>query len=371
MLDEMIDVVKHECQKIMRWMVPGYPFISNEELIRKISTKLRQTRSSSVVKIHRLISDFHRITLNSFYEINLESGVRIDAESMQKILKGLSLVQEKILAMEHDADKYLNNALADIMVRFGSPAVHNDLDVRDEQYKAFLESAKLETMKRVAQLQLDVLNKSLQQLGQGSTEVKLQRRVLRAVVQKARHLPRMDFGRGVDVFCALFVEGGPGLFQTEILRGSCESDWTWGESESFSWDLGPASSNEVEGRKLVVMVYDKDQVSSDDVIGCVTVRLADLQHGTLDDWREIIRPQGSFFPNHTAKRNEDQPEVKLKVWLEYCLADSGLTSGYSEPAGKSPSASSIPVSMNGDFASSSSLVLCPPNLQVRAIMKTP
>ena len=122
MIYEMGDVLKHEFKKLIRWIIPKYPFVSNEELATKISAKLRQTRSSSVVKIQQVISDFHRITLNNVLEISLGSGERMDLEKMHGILKGLSLLQERAFAMEHDADRYLNNALADIMFRFGSPA---------------------------------------------------------------------------------------------------------------------------------------------------------------------------------------------------------------------------------------------------------
>ena len=367
MISEMGDVLKHEFQKAIRWIVPRYPFVSNEELVLKISAKLRQTRSSSVVKVHRVISDFHKITLNNFFEITFDSGELVDSEKMHRILKGLSLLQESAISMEQDADTYLNDALTDIMLRFGAPAVHSDLEVRDEQNKAFLEAAKLDTMRRVAQLHLDSLTKSL--WGNDKTQVNVTRRILRVVVQKARNLPKMDFGRGVDVFCALFVEGYPGLYQTEILRGSCESDWTWGGNETFGWDLGPKSSGAIEDdKKLVVMVYDKDQISSDDVIGCITIRLRELQNGILDEWREIMRPQSHFLQ---AKRDQVKPELKLKVMIEFGVLDAGLISGCDVPAGKSASISSPPVSLNGDYASSGSFVLCPANMQAQASLKTP
>jgi hypothetical protein len=374
MIYEMGDVLKHEFKKLIRWIIPKYPFVSNEELAAKISAKLRQTRSSSVVKIQRVISDFHRITLNNVLEISLGSGERMDLEKMHGILKGLSLLQERAFAMEHDADRYLNNALADIMFRFGSPAIQSDIEIHDEQNKAFLEAAKLDTMKRVAQLHLDTLTKSLLQWKTETTELKVQRQILRVVVEKARNLPKMDLGNGVDVFCALFVEGLPGLYQTDILRGSCEADWTWGADQTFAWDLGLASANATQDvdRKLVVMVYDKDQISSDDVIGCITIRLGELQYGMLDEWREILRPQSNFFPAQVIQqRLADKPELKLKVKLECGNLDAGLMSVYDEPGGHSASVSSPPVSLNGDYASSGSLVLCPPNMHAHAFLKTP
>ncbi len=64
------------------------------------------------------------------------------------------------------------------------------------------------------------------------------------------------------------------------------------------------------------MIYDKDQFSSDDVIGCVKIRLGDLVDKAFDGWMEITRPpdapkkQFFFF-------NVPVGEVKLKATLQY------------------------------------------------------
>ena len=69
---------------------------------------------------------------------------------------------------------------------------------------------------------------------------------LSLVVKKARNIRSMDVWRGADVFCAAFVADGSNkgqsagtsrsilgtggrLFQTEIMRGTSEADWTWNE----------------------------------------------------------------------------------------------------------------------------------------------
>jgi hypothetical protein len=57
-------------------------------------------------------------------------------------------------------------------------------------------------------------------------------------VERARNMPLMDLGRGADVFCAAFIDGGDDelgtaggnrLFQTRVRRGAAEADWTWDE----------------------------------------------------------------------------------------------------------------------------------------------
>ena len=62
------------------------------------------------------------------------------------------------------------------------------------------------------------------------------------------------------------------------------------------------------------MAYDKDQVSADDLIGCVKISLSELEHGALDEWREIIRPQNAFFSTSISQRKV-KPELKFKASL--------------------------------------------------------
>ena len=50
-------------------------------------------------------------------------------------------------------------------------------------------------------------------------------------------------------------------------------------------------SSVLETRQLVIMVYDKDQFSSDDVIGCVLIPLHTLSiDSVLDAWLPIVPP---------------------------------------------------------------------------------
>jgi hypothetical protein len=72
-------------------------------------------------------------------------------------------------------------------------------------------------------------------------------------IKAARNMPLMDLFNGADVFCAVFVENTDGLFQTQIRRGSSERDWQW--DEAFEWYI-PRTPRQ----RLIVMVYDKDQV---------------------------------------------------------------------------------------------------------------
>ena len=66
-------------------------------------------------------------------------------------------------------------------------------------------------------------------------------------LEKAKEIRSMDISRGADVFCAAFVDEGSGqsmlslrgrssslgsggrLFQSKVLRGTSEADWTWNQ----------------------------------------------------------------------------------------------------------------------------------------------
>mmetsp|Transcript_34058 Transcript_34058/g.71512 ORF Transcript_34058/g.71512 Transcript_34058/m.71512 type:complete len:281 (-) Transcript_34058:61-903(-) len=136
--------------------------------------------------------------------------------------------------------------------------------------------------------------------------------------KEQKNLPAMDVGRGADIFCVIFLENATGLFQTEVRRGRRESDWRWEEklSNNFKWDLPNDSQHLYPSRKIVIMIYDKDQISEDDLVGCVTVSLGELKDGVFDSWKKITRPPKSSSPAFWKSAN--QGELKLKVHCKDC-----------------------------------------------------
>ena len=376
---ELYGVLKHDCQRVLKWFVPSYPFISDDDLVSRISAKLRSTRSASILNIHRVLGDFHGMSLQSSLEISLRSGERLKSETIHNLFGDLHVLHNHA-GHGLETDQYLQTALKDLMLRFSSPEVPDPFRIRQEQNKAFMEAAKLETMKRVAQMHLSSLGASikiederLESEGMESNPP----RTLNVTIERARHLPQMDLRKGVDVFCAVFVEGAPGLFQTRILRGKSEADWTWGADASFDWNLGPTVHADELDRKIVIMVYDKDQISSDDLIGCVTLKAGELHTGPLDEWREIIRPPMLFYER---KRGPEKAELKLKASIRSEHASPVISPSQTSGLPKAgvghhleleassrplPSARIMPHSSltgNGSgYASSSTLVLGPPS----------
>ena len=84
-----------------------------------------------------------------------------------------------------------------------------------------------------------------------------------------------------------FLEDAPGLHQTGVCRGVADkADW---KQKPFEWNLPDDPRVLRHDRLLVVMVYDKDQITHDDLIGCVTIRMGEILQGPFDGWREIQR----------------------------------------------------------------------------------
>ncbi len=65
-------------------------------------------------------------------------------------------------------------------------------------------------------------------------------------------------------------------------------------SQEFRWTL-KSIQPVIDKRQLVIMVYDKDQFSRDDVIGCVMISFSKLVvASTIDSWLPIVRPMASL-----------------------------------------------------------------------------
>jgi hypothetical protein len=130
-----------------------------------------------------------------------------------------------------------------------------------------------------------------------------------------------------------------------------------------SWKaiLGETDKCAKDNRQLVIMVYDKDQFSSDDVIGCVLIPLSTLSNDSeLDAWLPIVRPMTALRWNwRTALQTRlmgklPQPELKLKVKArEIGLKEDAsanvcsATDRWCRPSGKLENAAVEEISLKG------------------------
>ena len=142
--------------------------------------------------------------------MHLQSGSRMDSLGVRRLLQALPLA---------------NRFDSDVLVPSGS--VH-------------LDTALVDLMGRYGRISQDDFSGSDHAPSSGGGES--DRKVLvRLRVERARGIGRMDLGRGADLFCVAFVMDtalasgkavpveGNRLFQTKVLRGRTEEDWTWNE----------------------------------------------------------------------------------------------------------------------------------------------
>ena len=89
--------------------------------------------------------------------------------------------------------------------------------------------------------------------------------------------------------------------------------------QEFRWTLKSVQPV-IDKRQLVIMVYDKDQFSRDNVIGCVMIPFSKLfVASTIDSWLPIVRPMASLrWSAWSALQTRllgqpPQPELKLRI----------------------------------------------------------
>jgi hypothetical protein len=146
-------------------------------------------------------------------QVRLAAGGRMDTEEVHAMLKRLPFSLE--LDSTSDKPGRLNEALMDFMKRYGN--IMGEI---------FHDSA--ETSAHT------VVSGDMTVMG----EVQKSQVVVNLRLERVRGVGRMDFGNGADLFCVSFIIDsrarhgnliGNRLFQTKVMRGKTEEDWTWNE----------------------------------------------------------------------------------------------------------------------------------------------
>mmetsp|Transcript_40443 Transcript_40443/g.108596 ORF Transcript_40443/g.108596 Transcript_40443/m.108596 type:complete len:142 (+) Transcript_40443:406-831(+) len=117
---------------------------------------------------------------------------------------------------------------------------------------------------------------------------------LQVTVESARGLPRLDFTGKLDPYCLVFLCGD----SVNSLPYTCEPARTTTKYRSVTpvWhEELPEMEVTPADRHLVVMVFDEDMATPNELVGCAVTELDNLhedgtQHG-LD--MELLRPNGS------------------------------------------------------------------------------
>ena len=149
-------------------------------------------------------------------QIRLAAGGRMDTEEVHAMLKRLPFSLE--LESTSDKSGRLNEALMDFMKRYGNimGGIFHDSPEKSA---------------------LSVVPGDWTAIGEAqSPQV-----IVNLRLERARGVGRMDFGMGADLFCVAFIIDsrarhgylgnlhGNRLFQTKVMRGKAEEDWTWNE----------------------------------------------------------------------------------------------------------------------------------------------
>jgi hypothetical protein len=154
----------------------------------------------------------------------------MNTEEVHGMLKLLPLAVEMGSTSESKPAR-LNEALMDLMNRHGN--------VMDEIFQNSAEGPALSTVGPGGEV---IVPGGVHGEAQG-TKVFIKLRL-----ERARGIGQIDLKKGADLFCVAFVvdsRSGQGLrgqlngnrlFQTKVMRGSTEEDWTWNEVSALPLD---------------------------------------------------------------------------------------------------------------------------------------
>ncbi|EKX47510.1 hypothetical protein GUITHDRAFT_106497 [Guillardia theta CCMP2712] len=101
-------------------------------------------------------------------------------------------------------------------------------------------------------------------------------------VLSASNLPKMDVLRKCDGYCMVYVDGNTlqPTYRTETVVGSLNPEW----NSSFEWQLYPGMTI------LTVAVWDRDNLTADDLIGTAFVDLSDLSSSEVEMKLDLKNP---------------------------------------------------------------------------------
>eukprot|EP00960_Hanusia_phi_P047054 758185-Hanusia_phi.AAC.13 len=162
-------------------------------------------------------------------------------------------------------------------------------------------------------------------------------------VLKAKSLKRMDIAGLSDPYVVLSITGGGGwrkkTKKTKIIRNNLNPEW----NQEFTF---PVTDFE---QKIELVVYDHDDLGSDDIMGYVIVPVSDFVDEDKEGWytlltkerEEIIGEDGSLSSvflsfKYTAHASEEEIALSQDVYTGLAGGEDAIKDSIKKAAGSSP-----------------------------------
>lgn len=305
-------------------------FVSDQELLTALK-KMRAELSSPTS-----IQETVRKTLSHKRSVLLPQGVEIDnlrmaelvsqafphamqpSKSFKETFKGTfkhPVHPDSEEAAEGDQQAHLNvfrgannDIVHDLMKRYGED-MSGRMEQRDREVLEVMElenlkrtlaiftaqSRMIREQKRVVQMMEHVAKTSLPPEVWESIAVLVEDEAtgppgmtgtLEVELVQGEKLPYMDMLRACDPYAVMYIDGVDGeynIVNTSDYKAKC-TDPVW--NEKFKWHTSDDSTT------LTVTIWDKDNLSQDDIIGCCYIDLVETRNaGRVERWYTLENPQ--------------------------------------------------------------------------------
>ncbi len=281
MASEILEILFHEVKRFCKVLWPQSSFLSDEKVLSILTGQLKEL-SGTLGNNRRAVQDYESIAFSSnAMVIRLDGGLHVNRKTLYFLLFGEKPENNPFLSHtpfgqihdssdsseEYSTDIYLSSCLTDLLLRLGEISLPKDMS------SARIELLQWDTIKRFTQQCLANLQTGTDKTKMLHDEISEEKTVndltatiwlktytISVVIQRAKNLPWMDVFRGVDAFCAIFLEGTELVYQTEIKRGYSEKQWNWESEGPFEFEVNEtAYSKTISQYKLIAVLYDKDQ----------------------------------------------------------------------------------------------------------------
>ncbi|EKX32347.1 hypothetical protein GUITHDRAFT_121488 [Guillardia theta CCMP2712] len=263
-----------------RVISPSSTFISDQQLEKLLKEKLE------AICVKNVIQGEVNQHLAHQKAILLKGGHQIGPQQLGSLLGFQEAKEDEVEASATSLDVPVseNAAMQDVMSRYGEDVA----ELRDRRNTELKEIVGMENMRRLLAMnaiQIGIMEEQrrLIDLVEGiarKSNVQIPRtrscfelfgkeregnKRLNLTVLSASKLPKMDFFRSCDPYCVAYINGSGSSpsFRTSVVQRSTSPTW----NEKFTWKLGGDTTI------LTITLWDKDNVSKDDLIGTVIVDL--------------------------------------------------------------------------------------------------